>query len=73
MLAEYPEVIANGKSGYICELGDIDGIAEKAISILSDPVRQQKFSQKAVDTVKSKFCAESIVQQYEQLYLRLVD
>jgi N-acetyl-alpha-D-glucosaminyl L-malate synthase BshA len=68
-----PEVISNGKSGYICELGDIDGIAGKAISILSDPVRQQKFSQRAIDSVKSKFDAESIVRQYEQLYFRLVD
>jgi N-acetyl-alpha-D-glucosaminyl L-malate synthase BshA len=68
-----PEVISNGKSGYICELGDIDGIAGKAISILSDPVRQQKFSQRAIDSVKGKFDAESIVRQYEQLYFRLVD
>ncbi len=68
-----PEVIADGETGYICELGDIEQIAEKAIGLLRDPALRKKFSQESVETVKRKFCAESIVQQYEQLYFKLVD
>jgi L-malate glycosyltransferase len=68
-----PEVIEEGKTGFICELGDIDDIASKAINLLTEQDTHQKFSEMAIETVKSKFHAETIVQQYEQLYFKLLD
>jgi N-acetyl-alpha-D-glucosaminyl L-malate synthase BshA len=68
-----PEVIEEGRTGFICNLGDIDEIAAKAIYILSDQDLHKKFSDMAIETVKSKFQAETIVKQYEQLYFKLVD
>lgn len=68
-----PEVIDDGNTGYICELGDIETIAAKSTALLSNPSLHQQFSEQAVMTVKSKFRAETIVRQYEQLYLKLLD
>jgi N-acetyl-alpha-D-glucosaminyl L-malate synthase BshA len=68
-----PEVIEEGRTGFICNLGDIDEIAAKAIYILSDQDLHKKFSDMAIETVKSKFQAETIVKQYEQIYFKLVD
>ncbi|MCQ6277896.1 N-acetyl-alpha-D-glucosaminyl L-malate synthase BshA [Bacillus sp. EB600] len=68
-----PEVIVDGQSGFLCELGDIDEMAAKSIFLLKEKNLHKKFSDKALETVKSKFCAEEIVKQYEQLYFKLID
>jgi L-malate glycosyltransferase len=68
-----PEVIEHGETGYICELGDIDDISTKAITVLSDQQIHQQFATKGVAVVNTKFKAEQIVGQYEQLYFKLLN
>ncbi|MBO0958175.1 N-acetyl-alpha-D-glucosaminyl L-malate synthase BshA [Neobacillus sp. MM2021_6] len=68
-----PEVIQHGVNGYICEVSDIGDIAEKAISLLTDNKLHQQFSQASVNTVHTKFKAEQIVEQYEQIYYKLLN
>ncbi|WP_045517308.1 N-acetyl-alpha-D-glucosaminyl L-malate synthase BshA [Neobacillus niacini] len=68
-----PEVIEHGKTGYICELGDIDDISTKAILLLSDQQIHQQFAVNGVAVVNTKFRAEQIVGQYERLYLKLLN
>lgn len=68
-----PEVIQHGETGYICELGDIDDISTKAITVLSDQQIHQQFAANGVAVVNTKFRAEQIVGQYEQLYYRLLN
>lgn len=67
-----PEVIDHGETGFLCELGDIEDISQKAITLLGDPVLHQKYSKQAIETVNKKFRAELIVQQYEDLYFKLL-
>jgi L-malate glycosyltransferase len=50
-----PEVIEDGKSGFLCALGDVEEAAQK----------------EAVRTVEQKFRSSDIVGQYEQLYASL--
>jgi L-malate glycosyltransferase len=68
-----PEVIGHGKTGYICELGDIQDISEKAISLLKNDQLHQQFAAEAISTVAAKFNAEHIVRQYEQIYFKVLD
>lgn len=68
-----PEVIQHGETGYICELGDIDDISTKAITVLSDQQIHQQFAANGVAVVNTKFRAEQIVGQYEQLYYKLLN
>jgi N-acetyl-alpha-D-glucosaminyl L-malate synthase BshA len=68
-----PEVIEEGKTGFICNLGDIEDIAAKAIYLLTEQELHKEFSEMAIETVRSKFHAETIVKQYEQLYFNLLD
>lgn len=68
-----PEVIDHGKTGFICELGDIEDISVKAISLLKNDQLHQQFSKEAISTVTTKFNAEYIVKQYEQLYFKVLD
>jgi L-malate glycosyltransferase len=63
-----PEVITDGENGYVCELGDIEEIANKAIQLLSDSSLYQNYVSNAVRTAKEKFSAEKIVSEYEEVY-----
>ncbi|MCG7343049.1 N-acetyl-alpha-D-glucosaminyl L-malate synthase BshA [Sporosarcina sp. ACRSL] len=66
-----PEVIEDGKNGFLIELGDVESAAEKAKLLLSDPILHQNFRESAIRTVVDKFDSESIVQQYEELYYEI--
>lgn len=68
-----PEVIDNGAAGYICEVGDIEDIAKKAIGLLEDEDLHQEFSRQSLDLVNTKFKSDEIVKQYERIYYRLVN
>jgi N-acetyl-alpha-D-glucosaminyl L-malate synthase BshA len=68
-----PEVINHGQTGFICEVGDIDDISNKAIALLKDKNMHQQFSNESVEIVKTKFKASQIVEQYEQLYFKLLN
>ena len=68
-----PEVISDGETGYICELGDIDSVVDKAIHLLNEEELHRQFSQKSIQKVYDDFHGEKIVQQYEDLYYQLVN
>lgn len=68
-----PEVIEDGKTGFICPLGDIKEISLKAIELLNDKELHEQFAVASVEAVYSKFSAERIVKEYEQLYFKLLD
>ncbi|WP_442594496.1 N-acetyl-alpha-D-glucosaminyl L-malate synthase BshA [Neobacillus sp. D3-1R] len=67
-----PEVIEDGKNGFICPVGDIESISDKAISLLTDKVMHQEFANQSIITVHEKFRAERIVSQYEDIYFQLL-
>lgn len=68
-----PEVINNGINGFICEVGDIEDISNKALAILNDKSLHQQFSNQSIETAKTKFKADQIVEQYEQIYFNLLN
>ena len=62
-----PEVIEEGVSGYLCPLGDVDAMANRAIHILEDPERHTRFKRKAYESSK-KFDIDKVITHYESLY-----
>jgi L-malate glycosyltransferase len=67
-----PEVIEDNINGYICEVGDIDMIADRALSLLKDPITYENFSNQSLRAVREKFNANLIVKQYENIYFKLL-
>ncbi|MEP6780807.1 MAG: N-acetyl-alpha-D-glucosaminyl L-malate synthase BshA [Gemmatimonadaceae bacterium] len=63
-----PTVVQNGKTGMLCDVGDVDGMAKAAIGLLRDPVRWKSFSDAAAADAINRFSQETIVAQYEALY-----
>ncbi|QDZ76814.1 N-acetyl-alpha-D-glucosaminyl L-malate synthase BshA [Bacillus cereus] len=68
-----PEVILDGETGFICELGDISAIADKAIYILRNDTIHKCFSDQSILVANEKFRADLIVKQYENIYFNLID
>lgn len=67
-----PEVIEHGVNGFICEVGEIDMIADSALSLLKDPSTYERFSNNSLQAVQEKFNADLIVKQYENIYFKLL-
>lgn len=68
-----PEVIKDGYTGFICELGNIDEYFEKAMQILTNSALHKRFSDHSIEMVKQKFNADKAVSYYEEIYFRLLN
>ncbi|GGJ60541.1 N-acetyl-alpha-D-glucosaminyl L-malate synthase BshA [Anoxybacillus voinovskiensis] len=67
-----PEVIDDGKTGFLCELGDVEAVAERTIKLLQDDHLHATMAENALQTVYTKFYSKAIVQQYEAIYASLM-
>lgn len=68
-----PEVIADGESGYLAEVGDIEGMAKYAIKILSSDNLQRKMGQFARQIAIEKFSTEKIMPLYLDYYDQILE
>lgn len=62
-----PELNIDGETGFLCDVGDVDKMAEKAIFILSDNARLKSFKANAKKRAM-EFHIDKIVPQYEKYY-----
>jgi glycosyltransferase involved in cell wall biosynthesis len=67
-----PEVVRHGETGFLCEVGDVDGMARGAIEILGDKKRWAKMSELAASDARERFSQDAIVAKYEALYKKAV-
>ncbi|MGG0276912.1 N-acetyl-alpha-D-glucosaminyl L-malate synthase BshA [Bacillus rhizoplanae] len=63
-----PEVIQHGETGYICELGDVEGAAQQAIQLLQDDTLHAKMAKRSMQVAYEQFGSEKVVSQYEAIY-----
>jgi L-malate glycosyltransferase len=67
-----PEINIQGVTGFMRNVGDVDGMAEDALYILSNEEILQTFKNNALQQAKT-FDIEAIVPQYEALYKKVID
>ena len=63
-----PEVVRENETGVLCEVGDIDGMSEAAIAILTDRDRWNAMSTLAASDARERFSLDEIVGEYEAFY-----
>ena len=63
-----PEVIQHGETGYICEIGDTEGVAQQAMLLLQDDVLHSRIAKRSMQVVNEQFGSEQIISQYEAIY-----
>ena len=63
-----PEVVRDGETGVLCEVGDIDAMAAAAIDMLRDRDRWEEMSTLAARDARERFALDDVVEQYESFY-----
>lgn len=66
-----PELNVQGVTGFLCDIGDIKGMAEKAIYILQDDERLNQFKENALKRAK-EFDLSLILPVYENYYREVI-
>ncbi len=63
-----PEVVVDGETGILCELGDANGMAEAAVTLLTDGALHQKFAEAARRRALETFSETQVTPLYEKVY-----
>jgi N-acetyl-alpha-D-glucosaminyl L-malate synthase BshA len=63
-----PEVVEDGKTGYLLPLGDVHGMARAALGLLTDSTRHAEFREAARQRAVAHFDTTLVVPQYEAYY-----
>jgi N-acetyl-alpha-D-glucosaminyl L-malate synthase BshA len=63
-----PEVVEEGKQGFLRKVGDVDGMAEAALGLLRDDARWKRFSAACRLRAEREFPTEALVARYRAIY-----
>jgi len=67
-----PELNIHGKTGFLCEVDDVDAMSEYAIQLLSNEVMHEEFSKNARARAE-EFNIDKIILDYENYYIDKID
>jgi glycosyltransferase involved in cell wall biosynthesis len=68
-----PEVVSDGESGYLSDVGDTASMAENTNSLLEDENLRRAFGQKGRESAVLRYGADKIVPQYIEFYERVLN
>ncbi len=68
-----PEVVENGKTGFLLPVGDIAGMAQKSLELLSNDDQYAAFKKEARKRALDCFDSKSIIPQYEAFYEEILN
>jgi N-acetyl-alpha-D-glucosaminyl L-malate synthase BshA len=63
-----PELIDDGRTGFLHEMDDIDGMADRGVEILNNEALARSIGTAAKATVSKKYCVDRVVPMYEKYY-----
>ena len=66
------EVVVEGETGYLLPVGDVEGMAARAIEILSTPDLQRRLGRNGRDLAEGKFNVNGVVPRYREFYERVI-
>ena len=67
-----PEVVVDGESGYLFSVGDIAGMSDCAVEILSDDELRRKLGRRGREVAVERFDERKIVPMYRAFYERVI-
>ncbi len=68
-----PELIIDGESGFLSEVGDVEKMTKDTLKLLSDPNELALFRANARKRAVDEFSSDTIVDQYVELYRSLIE
>jgi N-acetyl-alpha-D-glucosaminyl L-malate synthase BshA len=67
-----PELIDDGVTGLLYEVGDVEGMATGALHLLTDKTRLQAMRDAGRKNAQKRFCASLVIPQYVRYYERVL-
>jgi len=67
-----PELIEDGKTGFLFPVGDVEGMAQAALRLLRDPELRHAMARDARRIACEKYDQERVVDLYDELYRELI-
>lgn len=66
-----PEIVLDGRTGYVVPVGDEDALADRLARLLADPELRAGMGAAGRERAEREFPLERTLRRYEQLFLRL--
>jgi glycosyltransferase involved in cell wall biosynthesis len=67
-----PEVVRDGVTGALRDVGDVEAMSAAAVDILSSAEKWQSMSEAAAADARTRFSQKDIVARYEDFYARVL-
>jgi L-malate glycosyltransferase len=67
-----PDVITDGRTGFLCDPDDVGLMAERALALVKDAALRAEMGAAAARDVRERFSTDTIVPQYEAFYARVL-
>lgn len=67
-----PEVVTDGETGFLSEVGDVDKMAEIAGRLLSDPVLRRDMGKRARESAISRYRTDIVIPKYIEFYEKVL-
>lgn len=67
-----PEVVTDGETGFLSEVGDVDKMAEDAARLLADPELRKKMGKSARESAISRYRTDIVIPKYIDYYNRVL-
>ena len=65
--------VVHNETGYLLELGDIDGYAEAIIELLQNPSKREELGSAAAEHIKRKYSIRRSIEAMEEVFLTLLE
>jgi colanic acid/amylovoran biosynthesis glycosyltransferase len=69
---DIPQVIIDGQTGYLCESGDIEGMASRLVRVASEPLQARVLTRRGRNHVENSFSTEREVSELKRIYVCMV-
>ena len=67
-----PEVVTDGETGYLSEVGDVDKMSEDAARLVLDEELRREMGRRARESALSRYSTDLIIPQYIKFYERVL-
>lgn len=65
-----PEVVADGETGFLCPIDDVEAFANAARTLRDDPARWRRMGLAGRQNVEQRFVEDHAIQRYLDVYAR---
>ncbi|HSS18614.1 MAG TPA: N-acetyl-alpha-D-glucosaminyl L-malate synthase BshA [Pyrinomonadaceae bacterium] len=67
-----PEVVIDGETGFLSEIGDVDKMAADACKLLTDETMRREFGKRARESAVSRYRTDLVIPQYIEFYEKVL-